>query len=137
MADLLGETQYGNYAEALVSGTGGSNIIRAVVSFVPLAISFRGRKILEKEKYYNIVNCGALFYFIFTLLANKYWIYARMNLYFSVYAVILLCWCIKKCFEEVSSRIVYVACIVLYTIYYWYSMVISMGINYTSDFIKF
>lgn len=138
IAEVLGETQYGNYSEYLVSGTGGANIIRAFVSVVPLVISFMGRMHLKKnEKYYNIITHGTELYFIFTLLANKYWIYARLNIYFSLYAILLLCWCIKECFEEKSTKIVYGACIILYTIYYWYSMVISMGMQYSSDYIKF
>lgn len=135
LADFLNETQYSHYSEALVSTGDGANIIRVAVAAVPVVLSFKCRKtILLKEKYGNIVINGTILYFIFTLLANKFWIYARMNIFFSLFTIILLCYVIRYAFTKESTKIVYVSAIILYFGYYYYSMVISMSINYTSKF---
>lgn len=135
IADLIKETSYGNYADALISNVGGANFIRAIVSFVPVFLSYKCRKtIVKNEKYGNIIINGMLLNFIFTLLANKYWIYARMNVYFSLYSIVALCYVIKYAFTYNSTKLVYYLSILLYFLYYYYSMVISMGINYTSNF---
>lgn len=135
IAELLNETQYGYYSEALISNKDGANIIRSLVAIVPVALSFRCRnQIIREEKYGNIVINGSILYFIFTLLANKYWIYARFNIYFSLFSIILLCYVIKYAFTSKSSKIVYMLSLFLYFGYYYYEMVISLSIHYSSKF---
>lgn len=56
LANILGETQYGNYKEALMSTGAGANMIRVLVMAVPVVLSYLGKDFLRgKEKYYNIV----------------------------------------------------------------------------------
>ena len=90
IADLLGETQYGEYKNALVSTGQGANMIRVLVMAVPVVLSYMGRSFLKgKERYYNIIVNFSVINLIFILLATKFWIYARFNMYFSVYMIIL------------------------------------------------
>lgn len=72
--------------------------------------------------------------FLFTLLANKYWIYARMNIYFSLFSIVLLCYVLKYAFTSNSTKLVYYFSILLYFLFYYYEMVISLGMKYSSQF---
>lgn len=128
LADLLGETQYGNYKDALTSNGSGANMMRVVVMAVPVVMSYLGKDFLRgKEKYYNIMVNFSVINLIAILLATKFWIYARFNMYFSVYMIILLIWCIRYLFNEQNEKIVYLMCMGCYTLYYYFEMHISLG----------
>lgn len=52
LANILGETQYGNYKEALISNGAGANMLRVLVMSVPVVLSYLGEDYLRgKEKY--------------------------------------------------------------------------------------
>lgn len=128
LADLLGETQYGNYKDALTSTGAGANMIRVIVMAVPVVLSYWGKDYVKgKEKYYNIVVNFSVINLIFIMLATKFWIYARFNMYFSLYMIILLTWIVRYMFDERNRKIVYILCVLLYAIYYFYEMHISLG----------
>lgn len=128
LANILGETQYGNYKEALISNGAGANMLRVLVMSVPVVLSYLGKDYLRgKEKYYNIIVNFSVINLIAILLATKFWIYARFNMYFSVYMVLLLIWCIRYLFDEKNEKLVYLMCMGCYTIYYFYEMHMSLG----------
>lgn len=135
IANLLGETQYGEYKDALMSTGQGANMIRVLVIAVPVVLSYMGRDFLKgKERYYNCIVNFSVINLIFILLATKFWIYARFNMYFSVYMIILITWCVKYMFDEKNTKIIYLMCLGLYFIYYWYEMVISLKQAYIGLF---
>lgn len=137
IAELLGETQYGHYADALISNDEGANIIRSLIAFVPLGLSFLRKDIVNKEmKYGNLIIHLTIINFLFTLLASKYWIYARFCIYFNLYSILLLTFCIDNIFEKRSSKIITVLCVIFYCIFFWYDSFTS-GLNYYSQFIHF
>ena len=80
-----------------------------------------------KEKYYNIMVNFSVINVIAILLATRYWIYARFNMYFSLYMILLLIWCIKYLFDERNEKIIYLMCMGFYALYYYYEMHISLG----------
>lgn len=128
IANLLGETQYGEYKNALVSTGAGANMVRVAVMAVPVVLSYFGKEYVKgKEKYYNIIVNFSVINLIFILLATKFWIYARFNMYFSLYMIILLTWIIRYMFDEKNTKIAYICCMGLYAIYYFYEMHISLG----------
>lgn len=128
LANILGETQYGNYKNALMSVGAGANMIRVVVMAVPVVFSYIGRDFVkEKEKYYNIVVNFSVINLICILLATKFWIYARFNMYFSLYMIILLTWIIRYMFSGKNRKIIYLMCMGLYFLYYYFEMHISLG----------
>ena len=128
LANILGETQYGSYKEALTSSGQGANMIRVIVMAIPVVLSYLGKEFLRgKEKYYNIMVNFSVINLIAILLATRFWIYARFNMYFSVYMVILLIWCIKYLFDERNEKLVYLMCMGCYTFYYYYETHISLG----------
>lgn len=135
IANLLGETQYGEYKDALMSTGQGANMIRVLVMAVPVVLSYMGRDFLKgKERYCNCIVNFSVINLIFILLATKFWIYARFNMYFSVYMIILITWCVKYMFDEKNTKIIYLMCLGLYFIYYWYEMVISLKQAYIGLF---
>lgn len=137
IANLLGETQYGHYGSALTSEGGGANVIRIFVYAVPVILSYMGKKnkrMTEKFGYNLMINMSVL-NLMFMLLANKFWIYARFNMYFNSYAIVLLCWDVKYLFKGNNKKLVYIASIVLFAIYYWYDMAISL--RYGADYVHF
>ncbi len=128
LANILGETQYGHYKDALVSSGAGANMLRVLVMSAPVVLSYLGKDYLRgKEEYYNIIVNFSVINSIAILLATKFWIYARFNMYFSVYMVLLLIWCIKYLFDEKNEKLVYIMCMGCYTIYYFYEMHMSLG----------
>ena len=139
-AGLLQETQYGIYSAGILSGNAGSsNIIRTLVYIVPIVFSYIKRKeIKENERYFNIVLNFSILNSIFMLLSSgSSWIFARYCMYFSLYMIILLCWCIKYISYNKERRLVYYLCIALFGIYYFYEMHISLNQIYMSNFIHF
>lgn len=135
IVEILGEGQYGHYGDMLISSGGGANILRVFVYAVPVVMAYIGKKnekMLAKPEYNLVVNMSCV-NLVFILLATKYWIYARFNMYFSLYAIILLCWCVSYVYRR-YSQLLYVGSIVAYGIYYWYEMYISLGQVYISEF---
>lgn len=139
IAVLLESTQYSVYGEGIITGSAGSsNIIRTLVYAVPVIFAYIKRgELKERYQYYNIFVNFSILNLIFMLLSNAAsWIFARYCIYFSFYSIVLLCWCIKSLRNKKERRVVYYWCIVLFSIYYFYEMHISLKIIYESNFIK-
>ncbi|MCC5431458.1 EpsG family protein, partial [Clostridium perfringens] len=117
LAKLLENTNYSVYGDGLISGVAGaSSIIRTLVYAVPIVLAYVKRREIEHEhKYFNIVLNFSIINLIFMLLSNAAsWIFARYCIYFSLYMIILLCWCINSFKNIKEKRIIYYLCIVLY-----------------------
>ncbi|MFY0758458.1 EpsG family protein [Metabacillus dongyingensis] len=128
------DTQYGNYGSFT---EGGANKLRVLVEVVPLVIAFLGRDKLRSlwPKSDIIVNL-AMISVIFMIIATQNWIFARFNIYFSLYNLILITWLIPL-FKESNKKFVYYSILVCYLIYFIYEHVISLGLIYRSDYINF
>ncbi|GGH81685.1 transmembrane protein EpsG [Pullulanibacillus pueri] len=130
--DALSDTKYGHYS---TFSEGGANILRIAVTAVPLLIAYLGRERLRafwpKSDY--IVNLSLLG-FIFMIIASKNWIFARFDIYFDLYSLILITWIIPL-FIEKNRFLVYYGVIVCYFIYFYYEQVVTLGIEYNSDYI--
>ncbi len=137
IADILNETQYGNYTDALLSDDQGANMLRCAVYAVPLVFSFMKKDLINKNmKYGNLMINMSILNFIFMLLANRYWIYARFCIYFNLYEIILLTYCMDNIFETKSARIITILCIILYIIFFWYDALMN-GLSYSSLYLPF
>jgi len=126
------ETQYGHYRSF---SEGGSNMIRSVVTAVPIIIAYLGRdklrEIMPNSDY--IVNMS-LIGLMFMLISTQNWIFARFSIYFELYQVILISWIIKL-FREKDEKLIYFGMIICYFAYYFYESVINLNIIYRSDFL--
>lgn len=128
IADLLQESQYSEYSGVIASTGAGANMIRVIVMSVPVVLAYLGRNYdIKRKKYYNIMVNMTVVNLIFILLATRYWIYARFNMYFMVYMIVLLVWEIEYLFDNKNTKLVYLSCIGLYSLYYYYEMHISLG----------
>lgn len=130
----LEDTQYSNYSNF---DEGGANSLRVLVDSIPVIIAFLGREKLRKlwPKSDIIVNL-AVINLIFMIIATQNWIFARFNIYFSLYNLILISWIIYL-FKENSRKFVYYGLLVCYLLYFYYEQVISLNMYYQSDYINF
>lgn len=125
------DSQYGVYSQF---NEGGANILRVVIFAIPLVIAFFGREKL-REIYPEsdfIVNM-AIIGLSFMIISMGNWIFARFNIYFELYQIILISW-IVKVFREKDQKLIYYAIIICYLAYYFYECVFNLNIVYRSNY---
>lgn len=134
---LLGESEYSNYSDLLTGGGVGGSVFRLAVAFVPVAISFFARRVIE-EINSPIINLSIIMsvtnfglYFIATLTSGM--AVGRLAVYFDIYNVLLLPWLLKYTFTEESRKIMTALCVFFYILFFYYQMVITWHLNYVSD----
>jgi transmembrane protein EpsG len=125
------DTQYGGYKDF---AEGGANVIRVAVEGAPLLIAFFGREKLKiiMPNSDVIVNM-AMLSLVFMIISTQNWIFARFSIYFSLYQYILLSWAVLL-FRKNNQRFIYYSIIILYLVYHYYDSVITLNIQYRSDF---
>ncbi|MBD8071315.1 EpsG family protein [Bacillus sp. PS06] len=128
----IGDSQYAVYSDF---DEGGANIIRVLVFLAPLLIAFLGREKLREifpasDVFVNMALIGLSFMIIST--AN--WIFARFNIYFELYQLVLISWIIKV-FRERDQKLLYYAILLCYFGYYYYESVVNHNIKYSSKFL--
>lgn len=129
----LENTKYGEYSNF---AEGGANILRVIVNAAPVFIAFLGRHKLRElwPKSDYIVNLSIISV-VFGIISTQNWIFARFNIYFGLYNLILISW-IVLLFKANSKRLVYYSILIFYLIYFYYEHVISFGFYYISDYIS-
>ncbi|WP_064091725.1 EpsG family protein [Rossellomorea aquimaris] len=126
------DTQYGHYR---TFSEGGASTMRVAVTFAPLLIAYLGReKLKEIFPASDVIVNMALIGFVFMLISTQNWIFARFSIYFGLYQLILISWIIKL-FRKKDEKIIYFCILVCYTFYFYYEHVISLGIEYRSQFL--
>lgn len=136
---FLGENTDYDYTTAFETGSG-SGVTRLIVACVPLIIVLIARNLIEKIKTPSIalainMSCVGVYFYIASTLTNGILV-GRMPIYFTLYNLYLLPWLIKKCFTELSSKIVWWGCVILYGIYFYYQMIVAwQGLTYVSEFL--
>lgn len=116
----------------------GSNILRFFVAFTPLLIvllNYRNVKQIAPPDIKLAINMslvGNCFYFASTFTNGI--LVGRMPIYFTVYNLYLLPWVIRNCFTQDSKKFVWIFCVGLYFIFFYYQMCIAWdGLMYVSD----
>ncbi|MGQ4665873.1 EpsG family protein [Metabacillus halosaccharovorans] len=125
------DSQYGVYSNF---NEGGASVIRVLVCSAPLIIAFIGREKLKEvfpqsDVFVNMALVGLCFMIIST--AN--WIFARFNIYFELYQLVLVSW-ILQVFKEKDRKLVYYVLLVCYFAYYYFESVINLNIKYSSNY---
>ncbi|GAF67000.1 hypothetical protein BTS2_3908 [Bacillus sp. TS-2] len=129
---LIEGTKYAGYRDFQ---EGGASLIRVIVAAIPLGLAFLGReKLKELFPQSDIIVNMALLGVIFMMISTQNWIFARFSIYFGLYQLILLPW-IVKLFIKKDQKLIYYAIIVCYFLYFFYEHVLSLNINYRSDYI--
>jgi transmembrane protein EpsG len=127
------DTKYGQYS---TFNEGGASFIRVVVGMVPLVIAYMGREKL-KQLWSNsdyIVNLSVLS-LLFLIVSTQNWIFARFNVYFGLYNLILISW-LSSLFSKNAQRLTYLLILISFLIFFYYEHIISLGIYYTSKYIE-
>jgi transmembrane protein EpsG len=134
--NLVAQSDYSIYSDTgwFVNGEEtGASFIRVIVVATPLFIAYLSKeRIKQLGKTGDILVNMAVLNFSFYLISLYNWIFARFAIYTSIYYILLLTWLIKNSFKKKDRYKVYIACIVLYSLYFWavrYSIV-----GYRSNF---
>ena len=109
----------------------GINIFRVLVFSVPMVLAYINRgKMRDKYKYYDIVFNMSLLAFITTLLGMISAVYARLNLYFELFNVVILVWNINEMNREEKYKWIKPAAYCMYTLYFIYQMVFTYSMQW-------
>ena len=138
--EILTETVAQDYA-ATFDESAGSNVIRTFVAYVPVAISFWGRKIIRRkdDPYLNLcVNMSLVCALLYTLSSVTNGILVgRMPIYFQIYNLLLLPWLIKHCFNAKERQILTILCVGCYMVFFLYQATIAGSYYYASELTGF
>lgn len=135
LTPLLATTQYSSYVgNILYDSNNGANLLRAVVSFIPVFLSYIYYKELKtKLVNYNVYINFSLLNFIISLFATYNWIFARLNMYLSLYNLILLPAIIYYCFNKKDRLLVKYIAFCLYLIYFYFDLQPHIYASYYLD----
>lgn len=130
--NALAETQYKNVVSDWKEfEDDGTNVLRVLVYSVPTILSYLGRRIIwDKDNRLinlcvnmSIVSTGL---YVVSMFTSGIFI-GRLPIYFSLFNYILLPWEIKNLFTEKSGRLMHVAMIAAYLVFYYYQMHLVYG----------
>lgn len=128
---ILGNSKYAGYEDF---NEGGANIIRVIVYFVPVMLSYIKRENLKQWENGNIFINMTLINFLIMAISYYNWIFARFTIYTQLYVIITLPFIIKKSFNNIKEkRVIYYFLILCYIVFFVVDSKMS-GINYTSKF---
>lgn len=129
---FLGE-KYGSYQSF---SEGGANILRILVSAVPVILSYIKRDYIKKNwKVGNIFVNMSLLNFIIMCFSYYNWIFARFDIYTQLYSIVLLSYLVTECFSKKERNILIYFLFVFYFIFFWYDCKM-MNIHYISNFLN-
>ena len=118
--------------------TNNVNMFRLAVMSVPVVVSFINRKnMIGKYKYYNVVFNMSLLCAMCTLIGIFSAVYARLNLYFELFNVILLAWNINDMVKRERYKWIKYACIVCFVAYFIYQMVFTYNLSWYGRYLFF
>lgn len=129
---LLEGSQYAIYGQF---DEGGANIIRVAITGIPLLFAFLGRHKLrriwpESDIFVNMTLLG----FLFMVISTANWIFARFNIYFGLYGLVLFSWIIPL-FEERFRKLAYYGLLVFHLLYFYYEHVVALNLHYRSNWL--
>ncbi|NIK76103.1 transmembrane protein EpsG [Paenibacillus castaneae] len=132
---LFSAIQNTQYSEYQSFHEGGANSIRVFVFAIPLIIAYLGRhKLKEIFPQSDIIVNLSIIGLVLLIISTQNWIFARMNIYFNLYQLILFGW-IVKLFREKDQKLVYFCILIFYFCYFFFESVITLDIRYKSNYI--
>lgn len=109
-------------SDDLLSSSSGANPVRILISAVPVALAFYGRKKIEEQDNQLINMCinmsviTMLIYVIATLTSGL--LTGRLPIYTSMYNLILLPYLVNRVFNEHDSKVLRTTMIIVYSLYF-------------------
>lgn len=118
--------------------TNNVNMFRLAVMSVPVVVSFINRKnMIGKYKYYDVVFNMSLLCAMCTLIGMFSAVYARLNLYFELFNVILLVWNVNDMIKQEKYKWIKFACICCFIAYFIYQMIFTYHLNWYERYMFF
>lgn len=125
---VLENSSYGHYEKWLMTNTNGMNVVKIAVLLLPLFLAFCYRERLRKLwPDIDVIVNFCLLGLLFGLLATKDFIFARFNIYFGLYQMILIPYFVRI-FDEKSNALIYIAIIVCYFLYSYLLMPVDSSV---------
>ena len=131
---LLEGTEYKNYIDTNAT----MGILRFIISSFPIFLIWLyycinlkvENNILDKKNIW-MMNLSCLG-FAFNILALKMVYFARIGIYFSIFDLIVIPYCIEKCFTKESKKIIFILLFIFY-MYFFYVQLGAYG-SYVTNF---
>lgn len=133
ISNFLEGSNYSQYSSDIVSGSGGTSIIRIITYVLPVSLAYFFRDKMKNEPNYDIIMNMAVLDMLFMMMAIQNWIYARFCIYFEPYLLIVYIWDLKYCFDVKSKKVTYAMYLLYGAVWFWYQMYVAWsGQIYTS-----
>ncbi len=137
VSNLVDSTEYGEKYNGN-EWKNGVNIFRILVMAVPIVLAYINREKIEyKYKYYNFVFNMSLMCLIFTLSGVFSAVYARFNLYFEIFNVVLLVWNINEFNNKKEYSWLKPTACICYMLYFIYQIMFVYSISWHEDYLFF
>lgn len=137
LGNVLMETQYKGYVNYISSQGRGSSVIRLAIAAVPCFLAYLGRRAVEREhnRYINFcINMSVINFCLYIIATfSSGMVVGRLTTYFDIFNLVLLPWLLHHVFTEESRKIVILACMGFYLIFFYFQMVMVWGLGYESD----
>lgn len=129
-------SRYESYKGAIMTGgEGGASSIRVIIAAIPVVMAYFGRHKLKMEWVAsNIFVNMSLINLIIMMFSMFNWVFSRFQFYFLPYNLILLPYMIKTLFSKQDRQVMYFLVLGFYFILFYYEHVITLNINYKSNF---
>lgn len=138
--EFLMETQYKGYVSYISDQGKGSSVIRLAIAAVPCFLAYVGRRAIEKEnnKYINFcINMSVINFCLYVIATfSSGMVVGRLTTYFDIFNLVLLPWLLHRIFTEKSRKIVILACMGFYIVFFYFQMVLVWGLHYESDILN-
>lgn len=131
-SEVIQYTQYGHYIKTFgTQAYSGTNPLRIIFNGIPVILGYLYRKkLIIKEKNYNIYMNLSLMNFIFYIFSSFNWIFARFGIYFGLFNLILIPKIIKYCFNKDEKIIIKFLFIIFYLIFYYFEINSKIYMSY-------
>lgn len=128
---IMENTQYSGEVDQYLN-TEGTSIQRVLVYSIPAILSLIFKRRIDEEDSPLINLCANMalitaFTYILSSFTSGIFL-GRIPIYFSLYSYILLPWIIEHSFTRNSVRLIYIALIGFYMVFYYYQMHITWGL---------
>lgn len=135
---VLGDSGLGEYSGHLNINQGGASIIRVLILFVPVFLSYIYKNDLKKNvNGADVFINMSLLAFITMCMAMYNWIFARIGMYFEVYNLILIPYILRYGMKDIKFKnLVYYCCIVLYFLLFYVDLDVIQNIQYYSKYLN-
>ena len=131
ITNFMENTQYSGEVEQYLN-TEGTSIQRILVYSIPALLSMIFKKYIDEANdpvinlSSNMCLISALSYILSGFTSGLF--LGRIPIYFSLYSYILIPWIIEKVFTDKSVKIVYIAMVCFYILYYYYQVNVIWGL---------